>query len=115
PTTIDSADGYVGGNLVSAWNADGSLSTPSASGVYGNTTSTDLGLTNSALIATQGGALVGGVGDLSGVTNQFTATLWFKLGANYQFTKNGRFFEIDSRVANNGTTVGNQAASADGN
>ncbi|HEV2695231.1 MAG TPA: LamG-like jellyroll fold domain-containing protein [Verrucomicrobiae bacterium] len=114
PAVIDTADGYTGGNLTNIFNALGLQSIPSGSGVYGIANSADQGLVNSATngqVGTQpaSGALVGGVGNLSGITNQFTITMWFNLSATYTNNGNARLFDIDTRTAANG------AGSADGN
>jgi hypothetical protein len=121
PAVVDSADGYIGGNLISIYNTAGTLTVPAGSGVGGNTNSLDLGLYNS--LANGGatnagtpanGGLVGGAGDLSAITNQFTVTTWFKFSPNYYAISQGgnaRVFDIDSHTANNGIGSGQ----ADGN
>ena len=116
PAAIDSADGYTGGILTNSFNALGLQSIPSASGVYGTANSTDRGLVNTATngqVGTQpaSGALTGGSGNLSAITNQFTVTMWFNLSAFYTNNGNARLFCIDGHTANNG--VG--GTGADGN
>ena len=106
PTVIDSADGYTGGNLTNIYYAGAGgtniITAPAGSGVHGVTNSADLGLFNPASSATVSEALVGGVGSLNAITNQFTVTLWLNLSARYLFAQNNRIFDLDTRNANNG-------------
>jgi hypothetical protein len=121
PAVIDTADGYVGGTLTSIYNAADTLTIPAASGVGANTNSADLGVYNSLpnggatnAGTPANGGLVGGAGDLSAITNQFTVTTWFKFSPNYYAIAQGgnaRLFDIDSHTTGNGLGSGQ----ADGN
>lgn len=115
PATVDTADGYTGGNMSLFVNSGATLSAPAGSGLGGGTNAADLALVNSGTYNSAASALAGGVGNLSKITN-FTVSLWFKLNAgvtNFAAINgagfNARLFCIDTNYNGTGGTA------ADGN
>ncbi|MGD1088567.1 MAG: glycoside hydrolase family 2 TIM barrel-domain containing protein [Verrucomicrobiota bacterium] len=83
PAYTDTSDGYTGGTLVVAANAAAGLATPAGSGLSNAWTNelADLALLNPTTYRSAAGVYQAPVGNLGGVSNSFTVTLWFNYNA----------------------------------